>query len=475
MEISMSLTSSLVDTEIERFPAVNPPAESRQTSKHAPRRATITGVWHWLAALVDQGLVSGTRFLTTIIIGRYCGADELGTYSLAFSLLVLGCCFQEAIVTTPYAVLGQRLRNRSRSTYAGGIARMHFVAAVASALFLLGLALTAYLFQIRTLPTIALVLSVTLPCSLAIEFVRRFTLAELDVRVAALLDAGVTAIQLCLLVLLALIGWLNASVALLAVGAACLVPATIWWNFCSKSRTDVNSSAARYWRRNWSLGRWLVANQVTAVIHGFMPAWLLALLVGTKATGEFIAYFNIALLANPLVFAVGNLLTPRAAHTLAHEGLRATQLLVLRVLLYFVSLMAVFALGMSLFGHSLVQFIYGQSFVGLEKVGGLLGLTAVAWAISATCGSGLVALGRPRWGFVASCLGSMVTAVAIVVLAPTLTVYGATLGILFGSATAAAIHSWAFIRVSGGFRIERPAPSHPKFDHRFATQDLTNA
>jgi O-antigen/teichoic acid export membrane protein len=263
--------------------------------------------------------------------------------------------------------------------------------------------------------------------------------------------------------------------ALLAVGIASLMPAIIWWSLYSKSRMTANSSAARYWRRNWTLGRWLVANQVTAVVHGFMPAWLLALLVGTQATGEFVAYFNLALLANPLIFAVGNLLTPRAAHTLAHNGLRAAQHLVLRVLLYFVAVMAVFAFAMTFVGHSIAQFIYGQSFTGLEKVAGLLGLTAIAWAISATCTSGLIALGRPRWGFVASCLGSIFTAIFILLFAPSLTVYGATLGILFGSAIAAAIHAWAFVRVSGGLNIARTSSSRPTFDHRFAAQDLTNA
>jgi O-antigen/teichoic acid export membrane protein len=180
-------------------------------------------------------------------------------------------------------------------------------------------------------------------------------------------------------------------------------------------------------------------------------------------------------LANPLIFAVGNLLTPRAAHTLAHDGRRAAQHLVLRVLLYFVTLMGLFAFAMSLVGHSLVQFIYKQPFDGLEKVAGLLGLTAITWAISATCTSGLVAFGRPRWGFVASCLGSIITAVLIVLLAPSLTVYGATLGILIGSVIAAAVHAWAFIRVSGGLSIGQLTPSQPSFDHRFATQDLTNA
>src|SRR3954453_4368529 len=210
MEVSMNFTATLLESETERCSAVNQPVELGQTSTRARNRRTITGVWHWLAALVGQALVSGTRFLTTIIIGRYCGAGELGTYSLAFSVLVLGGCFQEAIVTTPYAVLGQRLRRRSRITYAGGIARMHFVAAAAGALFLLAGALIANLLQIHTLPTIALVLAVTLPCSLGIEFVRRLALAELDLRSATFLDATVTGIQLSLLSLLAYVKWLNA-------------------------------------------------------------------------------------------------------------------------------------------------------------------------------------------------------------------------------------------------------------------------
>jgi O-antigen/teichoic acid export membrane protein len=158
-------------------------------------------------------------------------------------------------------------------------------------------------------------------------------------------------------------------------------------------------------------------------------------------------------LANPLIFAVGSLLTPRAAHALAHGGLQAARQLVFRVLLYFVSLMALFALGLSVAGHTILHLIYGPSFVASENVASLLGLTAIMWAISSPCGSGLIALGRPRWGFVASSLGSITTAISIIILAPTWTVYGATLGLFLGSATTAAVHCWAFIRVSGGLGV----------------------
>src|SRR5262245_20727373 len=88
--------------------------------------ATIIGLAPWALALIDQALVSGSRFATTLVVGRFCGPAELGEYSLAFSLHVLAGCVQEALLTTPYAVVSKRLRPRSRATYAGAIARMYF-------------------------------------------------------------------------------------------------------------------------------------------------------------------------------------------------------------------------------------------------------------------------------------------------------------------------------------------------------------
>ena len=94
-----------------------------------------------------------------------------------------------------------------------------------------------------------------------------------------------------------------------------------------------------------------------------------------QATGEFVAYLNLALLANPLIFAVGNLLTPRAAHALAHDGMQAAQRMVLHVSVLFCR-----ADGRVCFRDEyrsvtqLSNLMYGQSFAGSEKVAGLLGL-----------------------------------------------------------------------------------------------------
>src|SRR5207249_4408654 len=80
--------------------AAGPGAPAAQTESAAPEGGTEArsaaasprklGPWAWLGALVaekhtlallDQAVVSGSSFLTTILIGRWCGAEELGIYS----------------------------------------------------------------------------------------------------------------------------------------------------------------------------------------------------------------------------------------------------------------------------------------------------------------------------------------------------------------------------------------------------------
>src|SRR5262249_10889997 len=70
-------------------------------------------------AIGDQCVVSGTRFLTTALIGRVCGAQELGDYALAFTFYSLTACTQEALVSVPYTIYGNRLSGDERRRFAG--------------------------------------------------------------------------------------------------------------------------------------------------------------------------------------------------------------------------------------------------------------------------------------------------------------------------------------------------------------------
>ncbi len=52
-------------------------------------------------AILDQGVLSGTRFLTTFLLGKFAVDGELGIYSLAFSLLILFTTIQESSSPLP--------------------------------------------------------------------------------------------------------------------------------------------------------------------------------------------------------------------------------------------------------------------------------------------------------------------------------------------------------------------------------------
>ena len=66
-------------------------------------------------AIVDQSVVSGSRFLTTICIGRLCGSEQLGVYALLFTLYLIFSCVQDAMMSTPYTVFGNRMKGAKRT------------------------------------------------------------------------------------------------------------------------------------------------------------------------------------------------------------------------------------------------------------------------------------------------------------------------------------------------------------------------
>src|SRR6185503_4571137 len=62
----------------------------------------------------DQCLVSGTNFLTLVVMGRACGMYELGVYSLAFTAVVTLMALQESLLIAPYTVINTRFRSAER-------------------------------------------------------------------------------------------------------------------------------------------------------------------------------------------------------------------------------------------------------------------------------------------------------------------------------------------------------------------------
>src|SRR5947199_326008 len=57
------------------------------------------------AAFVDQAILSGTNFVTAIILMKTAAKEDYGYYSIAFAASLFLVSLQNAVVTTPLAVL----------------------------------------------------------------------------------------------------------------------------------------------------------------------------------------------------------------------------------------------------------------------------------------------------------------------------------------------------------------------------------
>ena len=405
--------------------------------------------WHaaargGLLAILDQAAVSGTNFLTVVLVGRACGEEELGYYSLGVAILVLLACAQESLITAPYTAFRERLRGRRRDEYAGRVLVQQLVLAVAAAV---GLELVGLLSGGVHGDLGWVVAAVTVP-SLLREFCRRLGFVHRRIGGVLALDLGIAAVQLGLLAWLASQGWLTASVAFAVVGVVCGTGAVV---ALLLSRADFAVRKRRVGRevgRHWRFGRWVAAGQLVGTAHGYAIHWLLALMVGPAATGTFAACLAVVMLSNPFNIAMGNLLGPRTARARAEGGRPAVRRVVFRAALFLVAAMGSFCVAVSVGGDAVLRLVYGDSFAGHTFT--LTALAAVATVTSAGMAAdhGLRALGRPRAAFAGSLAGFVTTTAVVVMLVPEWGTVGAAWGYLAGTAASAALRMAAFLKLS---------------------------
>lgn len=398
-------------------------------------------------AIIDQSVVSGTRFLTSILIGRVCGREELGIYALVFTLFLVFICVQESMVTTPYVVFMNRLKGRRRRTFAGSVLSLCFVVGFASMLIVFGgtLMLWTTLGPTQWMPT-SLMMAAMLPFILLWHLARSFSIAHLQLGRTLLLDIMTSALQIGLIACLIWNEAFSSSAGYLAIGAGCAVTGIAWLLvFWKKFRIRQDQLLAD-WRRSYSFGRWVLAGQVMGTIQGYLPIWVLAVALGTAATGVFSACESIVLISNPVILAIANLYGATTARAFAQGGYLAVRQNVRKALWYCSAAMLLLCLLAFGLGDMLVTLLYGGEFSGNGLMIGTISLAAPFWAVGAILGVALRSVDRPKFDFQASLLGAVVTLLGSALTVSFGGVMAVAISLVLGSATLTLYLAWAFYR-----------------------------
>jgi O-antigen/teichoic acid export membrane protein len=155
---------------------------------------------------------------------------------------------------------------------------------------------------------------------------------------------------------------------------------------------------------------------------------------------------SIPMIANPFIFAIGNLLMPKAAHAFGSGGVKAVVRLIVAAAAASAGLLLPFGVVLLFAGESILELMYGPKFAGSGATLAILGFAPLVWSTTSVLGCGQAALKQTKASFVATLSGLTVSAVAIAVLAPTWDVPGAAMGLLCGSVAMCIAQIWQFWR-----------------------------
>ena len=429
---------------------------ARETSARSPDVA-LSGsdklsVWpgRWLAvastrglALADQAVVSGTSFLTTVMIARWAYPNELGIYAMAISLLVSWVAVQETLVLLPYTV--HRHRSQAPPTEQAG--SYLTLSGLFSILGIVIFSLTALGLSIATAPhglvAAILILAAAVPFASLREFGRRFAFAHLRVLPSLALDLATSVLQLGGLAWLGHTGRLSAATACAAISVAYTVPSVMWLHFSRGNFARHQGQLRKTVSQSWGFGKWLLATRITESLRTQAVFWLLALAIGTAATGAYAACLSIVSFANPIIMGLFNILLPLASLALANGGGTRLQRETIRDALLLGAGMALLCVLVAFGGERAMLFLFhGSHYEGQGHTLLVLALALLASAVGMPAASALATIERSYAIFWASLIATVATVVPVSLLVLKWGLVGAAYGLLAGN-VAGTLARWA--------------------------------
>jgi O-antigen/teichoic acid export membrane protein/tRNA A-37 threonylcarbamoyl transferase component Bud32 len=400
-----------------------------------------------IMSLADQAIVSGASFLMTVAVGRLGNPTELGLYSVGMSLLMTMVSVQIAFISLPYTIDSGRGGQNEVERLGGTLAQGFLLSGV----FATMLALAAAVLSWTDLTEGAAIawLALAVPFTLLREFARQHAFASLRLDRALGLDVAATVIQVAVLACLVWQSPMRATTAYIAIAAGCGIAGLTWLAFMRHAIAFTSDGLLSSSKRSWTIGRWLIATQITVSIQGYVSFWLLAWLLGAAVAGIYTACLTIVLFANPIVMGLGNVLAPRTVRTLTAEGAAGVRRQVIMDSLLIGAAVTGFYVVILLFADQLIALMFRsatyQGYIGTVLV---LAAGLLISAIGMPASRALACLERPRPIFWAGLLGATVSVVASWPLAMQYGVLGAACGFAAGNLTGAAARWVVFLAVT---------------------------
>ena len=264
-------------------------------------------------ALADQGMVSGTNFLTGIMLARYLGLEEFGRYTLAWMAVLFVNSIQNAIILSPMMSIGPKQAPDDQPAYYGAVAVQQIILGIAAfTVVWVGAAVAARIFPEWRIDGLALPLACAALAFQLQECLRRYFFTHGRGALAFATDAIRYLGQLAVLFWLfhftpmnsAVALWVIAAMASVAAFASIPVLGNITW------RREAFHATAKH---HWKFGKWLVGSALMQWTSGQLFFIAAGAMLGATSVGALRAAQNLIGVTNVLFKGLENVMPVRAA------------------------------------------------------------------------------------------------------------------------------------------------------------------
>jgi O-antigen/teichoic acid export membrane protein len=411
-------------------------------------------------SIVDQGLISGSNFLVSVLLARWLVPEEYGYYGIAYSIFLLLVWLHSALILEPLTVFGT-------SRYLDGIAAYFRVNLRLNTVLALALSVILIIGAVVANATGAALFHPLLALALSLPFIFLYWLYRRECyvlrRPSLALYGSLTyaTVSLVGVILLRSAGLISAGTALILLGVASLLSSVVVGGLLLRGSTEERPSKVLGWHEvlgtHWFYGRWVIATGVVYWLVNLMYVPLVGLLLGADKAGLIKAFQNLFLPVEHILTALGLLVLPR----LSISAARVSSKRVLR-LAGFLSLGA--ALGATLYSllvssvaHLIVTRLYQQAlYERYTSLAYLFGLVAVLAAARFGFANGLRAIQKPQAYFYSNAAGAVMSLTLGIFLVRRWDVVGAVFGQLLSTLVSVLVLVlfWRWYKSSRALEVE---------------------
>jgi O-antigen/teichoic acid export membrane protein len=397
---------------------------------------SVAGLVPWAAkggfALVDQGLISGSNFVISILLARWLVPEQYGAYAVAFGIFVLLTVLYQSLLLEPMAVFGGSAYRENLREYLRVLLRAHVALSVVLCAALgISTGVVWSTHQSNAMAGALAGVTIATPIVLLFWLARRTFYLELSPghsAMGALSYCGFAVGGMCLAFRR---GVLSPFLAFLAIALAALVTSILLLRYLTANLKPKTASLRLrdICRRHWVYGRWALLANIASWAPAYLFYPLLSTFAGLAQSGELKALMNFVAPLQQSQAALGMLFLPYAARMQGQDGGKYARKLNRKIIFITLAGASAYWVFILWFKGPIFHLLYSGRYMEVVSQLPFVALGSVLWAAAFGPTVVLRAMESPRLVFLAYITATVLSLAIGVPMTRAFGLWGAILGV----------------------------------------------